>query len=149
MPRPYPAHHVVGMGGTVAAVASPGSPIEGTHMSSGTGDVPRAPGTYREFVARFPELGEAHEKVARAVEDAGPLDTKTRALIKIGICLGAGLESATRAHVRRAAAAGASVEEMEQAIILGMNTCGFPKTVAAWRWMHIQLERNRRDAAGE
>lgn len=106
---------------------------------------PKAPGTYWEFVGRFPELGEAHEQIAQAVENAGPLDAKTRALIKIGICLGAGLESATRSHVRRATQAGATVEEMEQAILLGMNTCGFPKTVAAWRWMQIQFERDRNE----
>ncbi len=37
---------------------------------------------------------------------------------------------------------GATVEEMEQAIMLGMNTCGFPKTVAAWHWMQGQLQRS-------
>ena len=31
--------------------------------------------------------------------------------------------------------------EVEQAILLGMNTLGFPRTVAAWSWATKQLER--------
>ncbi len=102
----------------------------------------KVPSTYKAFIERFPEIGAAHARVAEAVAEMGPLDAKTCELIKIGICLGAGLESATRSHVRRAMGHGATVEEMEQAIMLGMNTCGFPKTVAAWHWMQGQLQRS-------
>ena len=105
----------------------------------------KLPGTYRAFVERFPELGEAHDKVAGAVAGIGPLDEKTRELVKVGISLGAGLESATKSHVRRSLEAGATVEELEQAIMLGMNTVGFPATVAAWSWMNQQVERSRRE----
>lgn len=103
----------------------------------------RVPGTFKEFVGRNPALGRAHEAVAKAVEQAGPLDGRTLALIKIGICVGAGLESALRSHVRRAMEHGASTVEVEQAILLGMNTVGFPRTVAAWAWAQEQFERGR------
>ena len=66
------------------------------------------PGTYKAFVGKYPALGRAHESVAKAVDEAGPLDAKTLALVKIGICIGAGLESALRSHVRRAMQHGAS-----------------------------------------
>lgn len=101
----------------------------------------KLPGTFKDFITKFPALGRAHEQVAKAVEAAGPLDAKTCALIKIGICVGAGLESATRSHVRRAMEHGASETEIEQAILLAMNTVGFPKTVAAWAWARQQFER--------
>jgi alkylhydroperoxidase/carboxymuconolactone decarboxylase family protein YurZ len=101
----------------------------------------KLPGTYREFVTRFPALGKAHEVVAQAADKAGPLDAKTLALVKIGICIGAGLESALRSHVRRAMQHGATQAEIEQAIILGMNTVGFPRTVAAWAWAQEQFKR--------
>lgn len=104
------------------------------------------PAKYRDFVARFPALGEAHEAVARAEAAAGPLDAKTLELIKIGISLGAGLESALRAHVRKATRLGATAAEIEQAIVLGMNTCGLPRTVAAWSWAHQQFARDRAEA---
>lgn len=99
------------------------------------------PGTYRTFVEKYPALGRAHESVAKAVDAAGPLDARMQALIKIGICVGAGLESALRSHVRRAMQAGAGETEVEQAILLGMNTVGFPRTVAAWSWAHQQFDR--------
>jgi alkylhydroperoxidase/carboxymuconolactone decarboxylase family protein YurZ len=99
------------------------------------------PAAYKEFVAKYPELGSAHERVAKFVDTAGPLDGKSLALIKIGICMGAGLESAIKSHVRRALEHGATEAEIEQAVLLGMNTCGFPRTVAAWSWVRQQLAR--------
>ena len=105
----------------------------------------KLPGTYKRFVSKFPAIGEAHENVARAVDDMGPLDRKMCELIKIGISLGAGLESATKSHTRRALEAGATETEIEQAILLGINTRGFPQTVAAWQWAQDQIERNRKE----
>ena len=100
------------------------------------------PHTYRTFVAKFPELGQAHETIAKAVDTVGPLDRKVCELIKIGMATGAGLESATKSHVRRALEAGATETEIEQAVLLAMNTCGFPRMVTAWRWARQQIERN-------
>jgi 4-carboxymuconolactone decarboxylase len=99
------------------------------------------PGTFKAFITKFPVLGEAHEDVARAIESYGPLEAKTRELIKIGISIGAGLETATRSHVRHALQHGATEPEIEQAVLLAMNTCGFPTTVKAWQWARQQIER--------
>lgn len=101
----------------------------------------KLPPTYKAFITRYPELGRAHEAIAKAVDSAGPLDAKTCSLIKIGLSVGAGLESATKSHVRRALQHGATQAEVEQAILLGMNTCGFPRTVAGWQWALQQFER--------
>ena len=102
----------------------------------------KLPGPFKEFVAKYPELAEAHEIVAKAVDSYGPLDRRICELIKIGICVGGGLESALRSHVRRAQKSGANKKEIEQAILLGMNTVGFPRTVAAWTWAHEQFKRD-------
>jgi 4-carboxymuconolactone decarboxylase len=109
----------------------------------------KLPKTFRAFVSKFPEIGNAHEKVARAAEQAGPLDRKTCELIKIGISLGAGLESAIKSHVRKALEHGATPAEIEQAILLGVNTRGFPTAVAAWQWAWDQIERNRNEQAAK
>ncbi len=101
----------------------------------------KLPGTFKQFVARFPELGDAHESVAQAAEAAGPLDKKMCMLVKVGICVGAGLESALKANIRKAMQAGATEAEIEQAIVQAMNTVGFPRTVAAWSWAKQQFER--------
>lgn len=99
------------------------------------------PVTFKEFVRRFEAVGEAHETIARAVEGIGPLDAKTRELVKIGISVGAALETATRSHVRRALEHGATEAEIEQAVLLAVNTCGFPRAVMAWQWARRQIDR--------
>ena len=66
----------------------------------------RLPATFKSFITRYPGLGRAHEDIAKIAESAGPLDAKALVLIKIGICIGAGLESALRSHVPRPAAWG-------------------------------------------
>ena len=98
------------------------------------------PQTFEAFTDRFPGLSQAHQQVGTALDDAGPLDDKTRALVKIGICAGAGLESALKSQVRRGLQAGLSAEEIEHALVLGMNSVGFPKTVAAWQWARKVLK---------
>jgi 4-carboxymuconolactone decarboxylase len=106
---------------------------------------PKLPATFSRFIERFPALGDAHEAMAKAADAAGPLDGKTQQLVKIGICVGAGLESALRSHVRRAIREGATEAEVEQAILLGMTTTGFPRTVAAWSWAQQQFQRDRHE----
>lgn len=101
----------------------------------------KLPGVFKQFVGKFPELGAAHEQIAKAVESYGPLDRKTIDLIKIGLSVGAGLETATRSHVRRALQHGASEQEIEQAVLLAYNTLGWPRMVAAWTWVRQQIER--------
>ncbi len=100
------------------------------------------PKTFQRLQQAYPDIIAAHENMAAAVDSIGPLDSKTRALIKIGVSVGAGLESAVRSHVRRATEAGATKDEITQAIFQGMNTIGFPKTVAAWSWAQVQFERD-------
>jgi len=60
----------------------------------------KLPVTFKDFITKFSVLAQAHETVDKAVDKAGPLDAKTCALIKIGICIGGNLESALRSHVR-------------------------------------------------
>lgn len=99
------------------------------------------PATFQQFTKRFPDLAAAHEAIAQSVDQIGPLDRKTCELIKMGISIGAGLVTATQSHTRRAKKEGASLAEIEQAVLLTMNTCGFPRTVAAWQWAKKALAR--------
>lgn len=109
----------------------------------------KLPSVFRQFVRRFPELAEAHDRAGRAAKASGPLDEKTCELIKVGICVGAGLESALRSHVRRAMQYGATEAEIEQVIVQAMTTCGLPQTVRAWSWAQVQFERDRAEAERE
>jgi len=114
-----------------------------TNLTDGQGEAAeKLPKTFKQFIQKYPVLGETHQRIGQTVEQLGPLDAKACALVKIGISLGGGLESALRSHVRRAIQAGATPQEVEQAILLGMNTVGFPRTVAAWSWAQAQFERD-------
>jgi alkylhydroperoxidase/carboxymuconolactone decarboxylase family protein YurZ len=101
----------------------------------------KLPNTFKQFVSKYPKLGAAHEDIGKAVESYGPLDRKTLQLIKIGISVGAGLETATRSHVRQALQHGATAAEIEQAVLLAYNTIGWPRMIAAWTWARQQIER--------
>ena len=101
----------------------------------------KLPGKFKEFVAKFPELGEAHAQIGKAVDGYGPLDRKTIELVKIGISIGAGLETATRSHVRQAMQNGATEAEIEQAVLAAYNTVGWPRMIMAWTWARQQIDR--------
>jgi 4-carboxymuconolactone decarboxylase len=92
------------------------------------------PKAYRGFQSEYPKLYEAYEFLGAAAAQVGPIDTKYRELIKLGMSAAAGMESAVHSHTHRALEAGASQEEIEQAILIGITTIGFPRTMAALTW---------------
>jgi alkylhydroperoxidase/carboxymuconolactone decarboxylase family protein YurZ len=94
----------------------------------------KPPKAYRDFVETYPFLGEAWDK-AREQEADGPLDTKTRRLVKLGIAVGAMRQGAVSSAARKARAAGASEGEIKQVVALAASTLGFPSTVAVFTWI--------------
>lgn len=97
------------------------------------------PMPYQDFVKRYPALAEAYEKLAVACHEAGPLEEKTRRLVKLGIAVGQQSEGAVKSHARRALEAGASPEEVRHAVLLAMTTIGFPAMIAAGEWLEEVL----------
>lgn len=96
------------------------------------------PKTYTAFTQRFPDLARGWEAM-RDAESRGPLDEKTRRLIKLGIALGGMKEGAVHSGVRKAVEAGASRPEIEQVVALAASTLGLPSTVAVYSWVLEQL----------
>lgn len=92
------------------------------------------PEIYQSFRSRFPDVVGRHDAVAMAVDESGPLDEQTIRLVKLGIAIGAQADGAVRSNVRKSMEAGVSREEIEQVVLLGLTTRGFPATVAAWQW---------------
>lgn len=93
------------------------------------------PKPYRDFKKRQPKLVRAYEELGEACRDAGPLDKKTTALVKLGIAIGSGLEGATHSAVRKAKQAGCSPREIEHVAILCTTTLGFPAMMRARAWV--------------
>ena len=100
------------------------------------------PKMFKDFLKNHPAIATAYEALGTAVHTDGPLNEKTRALIKLGISTGAGLEGALHSHTRKAIDAGATDDEMKHAIILAMPTIGLPATMAALTWLEDIINGN-------
>ena len=98
-----------------------------------------APPAYRNFVDCFPDLGEAWELIRKA-EATGPLEGKTRRLLKLAISMGREAEGATHSSVRKALEAGATRQEIEQVVALSASLLGLPATVKIHCWVREVLD---------
>lgn len=98
------------------------------------------PKRFKKFFQDYPEIAKAYEQLGTAVHNSGPLDNKTRALIKLAISAGARLEGAVHSHTSKALEVGCSKDEIRQTILLALPTIGFPPTVAALSWVDDILE---------
>jgi alkylhydroperoxidase/carboxymuconolactone decarboxylase family protein YurZ len=93
------------------------------------------PDVYESFRARFPDLSRVLDELGAEAESAGPLDDRTRRLVKLGIAVGAVSEGAVRSNTRKALALGVTESEIQQVAALAINTRGFPAAIAAFSWM--------------
>ena len=88
------------------------------------------------FAREHPDVWEAFENLANRCHEAGPLEARTRRLVKLGVALGARLEGGVHAQVRNAVAEGISKEEIHHVVLLGVTTLGFPASMAALTWVN-------------
>ena len=101
----------------------------------------QVPKRYQKFQKDFPQVAKAYEELGNAVHNAGPLDEKTRALIKLAISTGARLEGAVHSHTRKALKAGCTGEELRHTVMLALPTIGLPSTMAALSWVDDIIEK--------
>ena len=100
------------------------------------------PSEYKDIETLYPELAKAHHKMAEACHTAGPLDEKTRRLIKLASAMGANIKGAVKSHARRAVKIGITPEELRHTAILTATTLGFPIMVGNLRWIEeVLLEK--------
>ena len=102
--------------------------------------MPQIPKRYLKFKEDYSDVANAYESMGNAIHNAGPLDEKTRALIKLAISTGARLEGAVHSHVRKAVSKGATKEEMHHVALLALPTIGFPSMMAALSWIDEIIE---------
>jgi alkylhydroperoxidase/carboxymuconolactone decarboxylase family protein YurZ len=93
------------------------------------------PDVYKEFKRQYPEVAKAYDELALKCHRWGPLDEKTRRLIKLGIAIGLHSEGGVRSHARRALAAGSSPDELRHTVLLAFTTTGFPTMIASMKWV--------------
>lgn len=97
---------------------------------------------FQQFGKKYPAVMRAYESLGAATAEAGPLDAKTRALVKLGIATGAWREGAVHSHTRRALAAGCAPDEVRHVVLLGTTTLGFPSMMAGMIWVEDVLGRS-------
>ncbi len=98
---------------------------------------------YVAFTKFHPQVAEAYQKLGQACHNAGPLDEKTRHLIKLGISTALRSEGGVKTHTRRSLDAGASEDEVRHTVILSVTTAGFPGMVAAMGWLNEVVDARR------
>ncbi len=101
------------------------------------------PAVVEAFAAEYPEVWEAYNRLGEATTQAGPLDDKTRRLVKLAAAIGAQRQGAVHSHTRRALAAGCTPEELVHVGILAIPTLGWPAAFAAICWIKDTIDRRR------
>jgi alkylhydroperoxidase/carboxymuconolactone decarboxylase family protein YurZ len=97
------------------------------------------PPAFRQFRDDHASVHQAYEALAAAAHQAGPLDERTRHLVKLAIAIGGRLEGAVRSHARRAKEAGVTEAEIDHVVLLALTTIGLPSMMAARTWVRAAL----------
>ena len=103
--------------------------------------MPQPPKRFQKFKKEYQRVANAYYALGAAVHAAGPLDERTRALVKLGISTGARLEGAVHSHVRKALALGVTADEISHAVLLALPTIGLPSMMAALSWVDDVLPK--------
>ncbi len=79
------------------------------------------------FKQEFPEIWDQYGALGREIhESGGPLPEKVRWLIKVAVSAASQHRLSLETHVAKAREAGATDKEIEHALLLVMQTTGFP-----------------------
>ena len=99
------------------------------------------PELFKTFAEKYPEISQYHEKLSTACRESGPMDGKTRHLVKLGIAIGTGSRGGVMSQTRKALQEGASREEVSQTALLALTSIGFSQMMAAMSWIWEVLEK--------
>ncbi|GAA0181111.1 hypothetical protein SH2C18_36900 [Clostridium sediminicola] len=92
------------------------------------------------------EIYDAYEKFGKLVhEKGGPIDEKTRWLIKIALSTSSPYTHSLATHILKAFKSGCTQEEIEHAILLVAPTAGFPKMMEGLLILRQILESRKKN----
>ncbi len=106
------------------------------------------PKPFQDFSRDYPAVHKAYEALTKAAHESGPLDERTRRLVKLAISVGARLEGAVRSHTWQAREAGVTEPEMDHVVLLSITTIGLPSMVAARTWVASALAEGQQQGKG-
>jgi alkylhydroperoxidase/carboxymuconolactone decarboxylase family protein YurZ len=97
------------------------------------------PNSVSSFEKKHPAVWEAFARLGEACHETGPLDEKTRRLVKLALAIGFRHEGAVHSATRNALKSGVTKEEIEHVAILAITTIGWPAAHAAMTWIEDDL----------
>ena len=88
---------------------------------------------FTRFKEDFPVIHERHEALGKQIhEESGPLEEKTRWLIKVAISAASRHLIALETHIAKTREAGATEDEIRHCLLLLLQTTGFPAFMEAY-----------------
>jgi alkylhydroperoxidase/carboxymuconolactone decarboxylase family protein YurZ len=87
------------------------------------------------FNTKHPAVWDAFAKLGDACHQAGPLDEKTRKLVKLALAIALRHEGGVHSATRRALESGVTQDEMEHVALLAITTIGWPAAIAGMTWI--------------
>jgi len=104
----------------------------------------RLPAGAQRIATRHPDIWAAYESLGAACGDAGPLDTRTRHLVKLALAVASQSEGAVHSHARRSLKDGLTEQELPHVVLLAIPSIGLAKAVAAMTWIEDVLRDARK-----
>src|SRR5689334_1772690 len=100
----------------------------------------RLPSGAQRIANRHPDIWAAYQRLGEACAESGPLDAKTRRLVKLALAVASQSEGAVHSHARRSADDGLSRDELLHVALLAIPSIGLAKAVAAMTWIEDVLK---------
>jgi 4-carboxymuconolactone decarboxylase len=102
------------------------------------------PPSIASFQQKHQKVWDAFDKLGETCHEQGPLDEKTRRLVKLALAVALRHEGAVHSATRNALRAGLGHEELEHVAILAITTIGWPAANAAMTWIEDVFSRKPR-----
>ena len=102
------------------------------------------PDSISGFEKKHPAVWETFAKLGDACHETGPLDEKTRRLVKLSMAVAFRHEGAVHSATRNALKSGVTREEIEHVAILAITTVGWPSAFAAMTWIEDEIAHRDR-----
>ena len=94
------------------------------------------------FTDKHGDIYEAYSSYGKAIdENGGPLEEKTKRLIKVAVSATIQNEYSLTTHIKKALKAGCSLEEIEHTLLLIAPTVGFPAMMKALMSLREEIDQ--------
>ncbi len=103
----------------------------------------KIPKHFQDVRKMFPQVINSYETLASECSEAGPLNEREQALVKLGIAIGSRMEGSVHSQVRKGLDCGLKPNEMRHAVLLALTAIGFPSSMASLAWVNDLLKKSK------